>query len=156
MAKEFRIERSTTINAEPGVIYAQLANFHHWRAWSPYEDLDPNLKRTYSGPESGVGAVYGWSGKLKAGSGQMTIAEAVEPERLRINLDFTKPFKAHNVAEFTIAPSSSGGANTVTWAMTGPPNLLMRLLSPIFNMDKMVGKAFEKGLANLKRVTEEP
>ncbi|WP_072805545.1 SRPBCC family protein [Rhodococcoides yunnanense] len=148
----FLVERKTVISASPDKIHELLDNFHHWRSWSPWEDADPDLKRTYTGPDAGVGAAYSWSGNRKAGAGNMTITESKPGQLVQLTLVFTKPFKATNVTTFTIDPGASG--SEVTWAMTGKNNLLFSLVGKIFPMDKVVGKDFEKGLAQLKTQAE--
>lgn len=148
----FRIERGATIAAPPETVFPLIADFHRWTAWSPFEAGDPALQRTYAGPDSGVGAIYGWEG-TKAGAGRMEILEAPAPSKVLIKLDFSKPFEAHNTAEFTIAPTASGGS-AVTWAMYGPSTLVSKLMSLAFSMEKMVGPMFEKGLADMKTVAE--
>lgn len=148
----FRIERSTTIAAPPAVVYPLISDFHNWQAWSPWERLDPNLKRTYSGAPSGTGAVYGWEGTPKVGSGRMEILQANAPSDVRIQLDFLKPFEAHNTAEFTLR--SEGNGSRVTWAMYGPNPLMMRVMKLFMNMENMIGKDFESGLANMKGAAE--
>ncbi len=152
----FRMQRSVTISAPADVIYSHIADFHKWQAWSPWEQLDPDMTRTYSGAEAGVGAVYGWQSKGKAGQGRMTIREAAPAHRLLINLDFIKPFPATNSAEFLLQPvSGSGGDSTVvTWAMFGPSPFMSKLMGTIMNMDDLIGKDFERGLENLKHLSE--
>ena len=113
----FRIERSAVLKAPPEKIFALINDFHPWPAWSPWEKVDPALKRSYSGAPSGKGAAYAWEGNNKVGSGRMEILESVPASRIAIKLDFLKPFEAHNMAEFTLAPA--GGGTTVTWAMSG-------------------------------------
>ena len=147
----FRLERSATIAAPPDAIYPLISDFHEWRKWSPYENLDADLKRTYSGAPSGLGAVYEWDG-AKAGAGRMEITEATPSSRITIKLDFSKPFAAHNTAEFTLSPMEGG--TTVTWAMSGDSPYMAKLMGVFFSMDQLVGKDFETGLANLKAVTE--
>ena len=150
---QFHIERSTTIAAPPEVVYAKIVDFHQWEEWSPWEHLDPNMKRTIDGPESGVGAKYQWSGNDKAGEGSMTIVEAQPNERVKIDLEFIKPFKASNVATFMLAPEGQG--TKVVWSLDGRNNFMAKAFSVFMNMDKMVGGDFEKGLASLKNVSEE-
>ncbi|MDB5394024.1 MAG: polyketide cyclase [Rhodospirillales bacterium] len=148
----FRIERATRIAAAPEKIYPLVENFHRWVAWSPYEKLDPDLKRTYGGRASGKGAVYAWEGNGKAGAGRMEIIDTAAPAKVTITLDFSRPFVAHNIAEFTMMPE---GASTVTtWSMHGPQPLMAKVMTLFFNMDKMVGKDFESGLATLKTAAE--
>ncbi|CAN7563290.1 SRPBCC family protein [Variovorax sp. LjRoot84] len=149
----FRVERSTTIKAPPGKILPLISDFRNWRAWSPYENLEPEMKRTLSGPPSGKGAVYAWEGEGKAGAGRMEITEVVAPaSRVKIQLDFSKPFESHNTAEFTMQPE--GDATKLTWAMYGPNPYMAKLMQVFFDMDTMVGKDFETGLGNLKTAAE--
>ena len=144
----FRIVRSTLIKAPPEKIYALIEDFHKWRVWSPYENLDPALARTYGGPTSGLGSTYAWVGNNKAGAGRMEIVKATAPTELNIDLDFTKPFEAHHNATFTL--TSEGDATRVTWTMEGASPFMFKLMGLVFNMDKMIGQAFETGLATLK------
>ena len=152
MADTWTVERSTTIDAPAERVYEQLADFHRWRGWSPWEDLDPALQRDYSGPESGTGAVYRWSGNRKAGAGRMEIVRAVAGERVDIDLEFLKPFKARNDTSFVLTPQ--GGTTGVLWTMTGKKSVAMRVMSMFGGMDKMIGPDFEKGLSRLRSVTE--
>ena len=148
----FRIERQVAIKAPGEKIFDLIDNFRHWALWSPWEGIDPQLKRTHSGAEHGVGAAYAWEGNSKVGSGSMEILESVSPSRVRIRLDFLKPFEAHNQAEFTLA--ATGDTTTVTWAMTGPVAFPLKVMGLVMSMDSMVGKDFEKGLASMKAVAE--
>jgi uncharacterized protein YndB with AHSA1/START domain len=148
----FRIERSATINAPPDKIFAVLSDFHQWGGWSPWEHRDPALKRTFSGTERGKGAIYAWEGNKQVGSGRMEILEANAPSKLLIKLDFFKPFEAHNTAEFTMLPQ--GNATSVNWLMRGPAPFMSKVMQVFMSFDKMVGKDFETGLANLKQLTE--
>jgi hypothetical protein len=152
-SSEFLVERSTVIDASPDVVQPLLDDFRKWQAWSPWEDVDPDLKRTYSGPDSGVGASYAWEGNRKAGSGQMVITESVPGSKVVLDLNFLKPFKAENVTTFLLEPNGAG--TTVRWQMTGKNNLFFRIVGVVFPMDKMVGKDFEKGLAQLKAAAEQ-
>lgn len=148
----FRIERAVVIKAPPERIYVQVQDFKAWRAWSPWEKIDPALKRSYSGPQSGKRTAYAWEGNKDVGSGRMEIVESAVPSKIVIKLDFFTPFEAHNVAEFTFAPGEQG--TTVQWAMHGPSPYLSRLLDLAFDMDRMVGGQFETGLSNLKAIAE--
>lgn len=150
-AKTFHIARETTISAQPERIHALIDDFHEWQAWSPWEGLDPAMERTYAGADSGVGAVYAWKGNSKAGEGRMEILES-EPHHVGVDLHFAAPMKAHNRVDFTLTPVPEG--TRVEWAMTGPQNLVMRLMSAFWSMEKLVGPDFEKGLAQLKRTAE--
>ena len=147
----FRMQRVATMRAPPERIFSLLSDFRQWGAWSPWEHKDPALKRAYSGAASGVGAVYAWEGNKNVGKGRMEILEA-SPSKVVIKLDFLAPFEAHNTAEFSMQPL--GDATQVTWAMHGPAPLMSKVMQVFFDMDKMVGKDFEAGLANLKQATE--
>ncbi len=151
MADTFRIARSTTVAAPPDRIAPHIQDFHAWEKWSPYEKLDPRMKKTFSGAERGAGASYAWEGTSKAGAGSMTITAAT-PQKISIALHFTKPMRSENTAEFTLEPDGAG--TRVTWTMTGPKNLMMKVMSIFMNMDKMIGQAFEEGLGKLKELVE--
>ncbi len=148
----YTVERSTTIDAPQARIYDQIVDFHKWTSWSPWEDVDPELKRNYSGAESGTGAVYAWSGNRKAGQGRMAITNVAAPSMVQIDLVFEKPWKARNDILFTIEPEGSG--SRVTWAMTGKKTLMTKAMGVFTSMDKLIGPDFEKGLTRLKATTE--
>lgn len=149
---EFRIARSISINAPAEAVFAQLADFHLWNNWSPWDKMDPSMNRTYEGAASGEGAVYAWNGNKKVGSGRMEITEAVAPHRVSIQLDFITPFEAHNKTEFNV--EASNGVTNVTWAMTGKNNFMSKIMNVVMNMDKLVGADFERGLTALKGIAE--
>ncbi|KQW93814.1 polyketide cyclase [Massilia sp. Root418] len=148
----FTVTRSTTIKAAPEKIYPLISDFHNWKAWSPWEQLDPNMVRTFSGAPSGVGAVYGWEGNDQVGAGRMEITSASVPTRIGIKLDFLKPFDSHNTTTFTLEPK--GDSTTVVWTMSGPSAFITKLMGVFVSMDKMVGPDFEKGLASMKALAE--
>jgi hypothetical protein len=148
----YTVERSIRIEASPQEIFALVADFRRWTEWSPWEGLDPELQRTYSGSESGPGASYRWSGNRKAGQGEMTILKAVEPSLITVDLRFDKPFKARNDMSFGIEEEGSGTA--VQWAMTGKKTFVTRVMGIFKSMDALVGPDFEKGLAQLKVLAE--
>jgi hypothetical protein len=152
--EEFRIERSATVKAPPERIYPLIASLRAWGPWSPWEKKDPAMKRTFSGPDSGVGAAYAWEGNKDVGSGRMQITEAVAPGKVVIRLEFLTPFAATHTAEFSLQPN--GGATAITWAMYGKNNFLSKLIGVFMDMDKMVGADFEAGLAGLKTLAEKP
>jgi uncharacterized protein YndB with AHSA1/START domain len=147
----FRMERTITIKAPPEKINAFLSDFKQWAAWSPWEEKDPAMKRSYSGAVSGKGAVYGWEGNNKVGTGSMEVMD-VQPQKVTVKLDFLKPFEAHNTADFILEPQ--GDSTKVTWAMFGPSNYANKVMNVVFSMDKMVGPDFEAGLAKLKAAAE--
>jgi hypothetical protein len=132
--------------------FAQVNDFHNWDGWSPWAKLDPTMKQTYEGAPAGTGAIYTWVGNKQVGEGRMTITESRPNEFVRINLEFMRPFKATNTAEFSFKPD--GQNTTVTWSMTGSKNFIFKAMGLFMSMDKMVGKDFEKGLAGMKEIVE--
>lgn len=147
----FRIERAVRIEAPPTAVAPLIVDFRQWPQWSPWEKLDPALEREYSGAAAGAGAAYAWRGNSKAGQGRMEITAAT-PAAITIRLDFVKPFPAHNTAEFRLTPV--GSATDVDWAMFGPRPFMMKLFGVFMDLDKLVGKDFEAGLAAMKRAAE--
>ena len=148
----FSVQRAIDIRAPAERIFPLINDFHQWGSWSPWENKDPGMQRSFSGAASGKGAVYGWEGNNNVGSGRMEILEASAPSKILIKLDFLKPFEAHNTAEFTILPQ--GDATRLNWVMRGPASFMSKLMQVFMSLDKMVGKDFEIGLANLKNLTE--
>ena len=148
----FTIRRSTRIKAPPEKIFTNIDDFHKWNAWSPWEGLDPSMKRTHSGSPKGVGAVYEWDGNKKVGAGRMEITNISAPNKVTLKLDFSRPFEAHNTTEFQLQPN--GDSTDVVWLIQGPSPFMSKLMGVFVNMDKLIGKDFETGLANLKRVAE--
>jgi carbon monoxide dehydrogenase subunit G len=147
----FRMERSVVIKAPPEKIGAYLTDFKQWAAWSPWENKDPAMKRTYSGSNTGVGSVYDWTGNNNVGTGRMEIMD-VKTNKVTIKLDFLKPFEAHNTAEFAL--EQQGDSTKVVWAMFGPARYINKVMNVLVGMDKMVGPDFEAGLAKLKAAAE--
>ena len=148
----FAVSRSTTVIADPARVHGLINSFHAWTAWSPYEKLDPAMKRVHAGAPQGVGAIYEWEGNSKAGAGRMEIKEVQVPSRVAIQLDFTKPVEGHNIAELSLEPRAGG--TEVIWSMRGPSPYLMKLMGVFVNLDRMIGGDFETGLSNLKAVAE--
>ncbi len=146
----FANSREILINAHPETVHTILDDFHLWSGWSPWEEMDPDLKRTFSGPQKGVGSQYAWEGNKKVGTGRMEMEEST-PERIKIDLQFIKPFKASSKTIFELRPEGSG--THVVWTMTGERNLLMELAGKLY-FDKAIGKDFEKGLGKLKVLAE--
>ena len=147
MTSTYTVERSRTVQASPDEIRPLLTNFRNWRLWSPWEQVDQDLHSAYSGPEAGLGAHYAWNGNRKAGAGTMQIT-AMDERKVEIALEFLKPFKSRNTTTFVLEPLE-GDATRVTWHMLGPRTLIMKLMGPLMNLDKMVGGDFEKGLDRL-------
>jgi hypothetical protein len=152
----FSVQRATTVKAPPEAIFPLINDFHQWRTWSPYETKDPAMKRSFSGAASGKGAVYGWEGNKNVGSGRMEVLDTSMPSKIVIKLDFFTPFEGHNTAEFTMLPQgdATNAATNVTWLMHGPAPFMSKLMQIFINLDNMIGRDFEVGLANLKRLTE--
>lgn len=150
---QFQITRSTTIAAPAQTVFAHVNDLHKWEAWSPWAKLDPDARRIYEGAPEGPGAVFKWAGNKKIGEGSMTILENRPAERLKIRVEFVKPFRATNFAEFTFQPAGNN-KTAVTWSMTGTNNFLAKAFHLFINMDKMIGSDFEKGLASLKEISE--
>jgi uncharacterized protein YndB with AHSA1/START domain len=149
----FRVERRISILAPPEKVYPLIADFHRWAEWSPWEKLDPAMKRTHGGPPSGVGATYAWQGNGQVGAGRMEVKEATPAARVSIQLDFIEPFEGHNIADFTLAPGSAG-ATEVLWAMHGSSTFVTKLMGVFVSMDSMIGKDFEAGLSAMKAAAE--
>lgn len=148
----FEVVRTAETSADPARVHGLVNDFRAWREWSPWEGLDPHMERTYSGPATGVGSSYGWSGNRKAGAGSMRITGS-SPEEVRIALTFTKPMKASNELRFGLRPTLTGGTD-ITWAMTGEQTGIWGLIGRLYPMERLVGKDFERGLAQLKAVAE--
>lgn len=148
----FRVERAAMIAAPPATVFTQVDDLHNWRNWSPWQELDPNMTQTYTGPPSGAGASMAWSGNSKAGQGRMTVVESHLSDLVRIRLEFVKPFASSSESEFTFSPG--GDQTVVTWVMTGQNNLMFKSMHMVMSMDKMLGGDFERGLAKLKTVSE--
>ena len=149
---DFVVSRSTSIKAPADAIFPLINDFKRWPEWSPYEKLDPQMKRTLSGTDSGKGAAYAWEGNSKAGVGRMEIINSVPSSLVALKLDFEKPFRANNTVDFSLAPS--GGNTTVTWAMRGGRPFIAKLMGLFMNFDRLIGKDFEAGLGNLKSIAE--
>jgi hypothetical protein len=154
----FQVQRSIAINAPPERIYPLIADFKAWGAWSPWEKKDPNLKRSFSGTERGVGARYAWDGDKNVGRGSMEIVETSAPSRVALKLDFITPFEAHNDVVFSLQPQGQAAAlsTNVVWTMTGPTPFLGKIVHVFMNMDRMVGADFEAGLVAMKAAAERP
>ena len=149
---EFRVMRSAAIDAPASEVFTQVNDFHNWDAWSPWAKLDPAMKATFEGPAAGTGAVYKWSGNDEVGEGSMTLTESRPNDRIDIALTFIRPFACTNTTEFTFVPEGDG--TVVTWNMTGHLNFVCKAMHLFVDMDKMVGGDFEKGLTQMKSVTE--
>jgi len=150
----FEVSRSATIHAAPERIFALLADFRDWQSWSPYERKDPAMKRSFPGATSGVGALYRFDGNREAGTGELRIVEVEAPTKLAVTLTMTKPMACHNRVTFTLDPAPGG--TLVTWHMAGACPFMGKVMGTLFNMDRMVGGDFERGLSTLKQFAERP
>lgn len=150
--EDFKVTRSTTMNAPPERIFEQVNDFHKWDAWSPWAKLDPNMKTTYSGAAPGAGSSYTWVGNNDVGEGKMAITASHPSDHVAIDLEFIRPFSAKNITEFNLKPD--GDKTNVTWSMTGKNNFMAKGFGLVMNMDKLVGGDFDKGLAQMKAVVE--
>jgi hypothetical protein len=151
------VERATSISAAPDKIFPLINDFKHWGSWSPYEKKDPAMKRAFSGEASGKGAVYEWDGNNQVGKGRIEIIDTSAPSRITIKLDMFKPMEGHNIVDFTLEPrggATQPGNTQLTWAMRGDCSYMGKLMGLVCDMDKMIGKDFEAGLANLKTLAE--
>lgn len=149
---QFRVERSAAINAPASRIFSQVNNLHGWDAWSPWAKIDPDAKVTFEGPLSGIGAKMSWDGNRDVGQGSMKITESKPASRIVLQLDFIRPMEGTNTVEFTFKPE--GNHTLVSWSMSGKSNFIGKAVGLIFNCQKMIGEQYEKGLANLKAVSE--
>lgn len=150
--KTLQVQRSIAIQAPPEKIFTLIDDFHNWSRWAPQDKMDPSMNRTYSGAVRGQGAVSQWDSKGSAGKGRMAITRSLPPHAVSIQVDFVRPFEAHNINDFTLEPD--GAFTRVTWTMHGTNLYLMRIMSIFVNMDRIVGRHFESGLLNLKTVAE--
>ncbi|ANS80703.1 hypothetical protein SGUI_3307 [Serinicoccus hydrothermalis] len=150
----YRVSRTTRVEAAPERVFTELVDFRRWRDWSPWDGLDPEMERTYSGPKSGVGSGYAWDGDKHAGAGSMTITDTQRPSRVDLDLRFEKPFPSRSAIRFDLDAEEGGAATMVTWSMSGEHTGLMRVLGRVMSMDRLVGKDLEKGLAQLKDLAE--
>lgn len=148
----FSVVREADFKAAPNKVFAQINDFHNWSAWSPWEKMDPDMKREFSGAATGVGAKYAWVGNKKVGQGNMEITNSVPSKNMQLDLNFIKPFQASNVTEFTLTPNGKG--THVKWEMRGRAPFMFRVMGMFFSMDKIVGTDFERGLANLRGVVD--
>src|SRR5450432_2439033 len=149
----YHVERATRMAAPAAVIFAQLEDFKAWPAWSPWEKKDPQMKKTFSGPPTGVGSSYAWKGNKEVGSGRMSIVVSEPPSHIRYQLEFLEPFAAVAATGFTLVPQ--GDQTLVTWAMDGSNNFLGKVFSIFMDMNKLIGGDFETGLSALKTVAEQ-
>jgi hypothetical protein len=148
----FQVQRTQRISASPDKIFPLINNIHSMNTWNPFSEADPEIKITYSGPQSGKGARYEWTGNSKVGQGSIEIIDVAAPSRVALRLDTLKPMEGHHTVVFTLAPN--GSDTDVTWALTGERPFIGKVMDAVFNMDRMVGSQFEKGLGKLRAIAE--
>lgn len=148
----FQVQRSLRVNASPERVFPLINNLRGMNTWNPFVEADPNIKLDYSGPDSGKGARHEWVGNRQVGEGAIEITDATVPAKVTLKLDMRKPIAAQNTVVFTLVPN--GGSTVVTWAMTGERPYIGKVMDVFFNIDRMVGGQFEKGLAKLKAIAE--
>lgn len=149
---DYKVERSITIQAPADIVFTQVNDFHKWAAWSPWAKMDPQAKFTFEGAENGAGAIHTWDGNKNLGAGKMTIIESNPHSVIKIQLDFEKPMKSTSVADFKF--DHQNDQTTLTWTMSGKCNYMCKLMGLFMNMDKMIGGQFDKGLADIKAISE--
>ena len=149
---EFSVARTASFAAPAPVVFAQVNELKRWETWSPWQKKDPQAKNSYAGPAAGAGASMSWAGNKEVGEGRMTIVESRPAQLVRFKLEFFKPFAATNSAEFAF--KEEGGRTAVTWTMRGQNNFIGKAMCLVFDMDKMVGGDFEKGLAGIRHIVE--
>jgi hypothetical protein len=147
----FRVQRSASIKAPPEKLHGLINDMKVFNTWNPYNLKDPNVRGEYQGPQAGPGAVYHFAGNKEVGKGSIAIVDTA-PSKVTMKLDMIEPFEGHNIVEFLLAPK--GDSTEVTWAMHGPSPYLGKLIGLFMNMDRMIGRDFEAGLANLKARAE--
>jgi Polyketide cyclase / dehydrase and lipid transport len=152
----FQVQRTQRISASPEKIFPLINNMHNMNTWNPFSEADPDIKITYTGPDSGKGARYQWTGNNKVGEGSIEIIDVATSSRVALKLDMLKPIEGHNTVVFTLAPNGSDTlvSTDVTWAMTGERPFIGKVMDAVFNMDRMVGGQFEKGLDKLRAIAE--
>jgi hypothetical protein len=148
----YSVQRSATFKAAPDITFALVNDFHRWGEWSPWDKLDPNQKTTFEGAATGVGAKYGWSGNDQVGEGRMEIEESKANELVRIKLEFIRPFPSTSPTTFTFAPAAEGV--TVTWKMDATNDFMGKAFCLFVDMDAMLGKDFDSGLAAMGKIAE--
>ena len=147
---DFRVERSATLTASPAALFEQVNDHHKFAVWNPFMKLDPNVKNTYSGPDSGVGAVCSWDGNSDIGAGSSTITESKPGELVRMRMDWKRPIEGTSTVDFTFKPQ--GDKTVVTWAMYGKNGFIGKAVSLFMSCEKMCGPPFEQGLADLGKI----
>ena len=148
----FTVRRSIHIKAPQEKVFGMINDMVAWKSWSPWQTKDPGMRQTISPNSAGVGASQEWDGNSKVGTGRMTITDSVPHDRITLRLDFLKPFKATNMAGFVLREDAQG--TEVIWTITGPAPLISKIMDTLMNMDRMIGRDFEQGLANLKAISE--
>lgn len=148
---EVTTTRELEVFANADVIFPFINNVKKSYQWMPWADGDPGIEIQFSGPEEGVGSTSSWNGK-QMGVGTSVVVESITNQVVRTQLDYTKPFEMHQLAEVSLTPTSRG--TLVKWSATGHANFFFRLLRVFIDLDKIVGEQFDKGLSRLKVLAE--
>ena len=147
--KEYKIERSTVIAGSPDAVWPYVSSLKNFQLWSPWAEMDTATVIEYKGKEGEVGHGYTWESKV-TGKGEQTIT-AIEPSRsVTTDLHFIEPMENQSTSYFHLEPV--GDSTRVVWGLSGENGFVGRIFATFMNMDKMVGKDFEKGLDKLHTV----
>jgi len=149
----YRYERSVTIAAPADAVYEHVASLGAMDKWSPWNDLDPNVKKSIEGTDGAVGAVAKWEGNDDIGKGEQRLDTLVPGKLVRTHLTFLEPWQQECGAGIDLA--QAGDSTKVTWFMVGENNFMGKVMGVFMDMDAMIGKDFEKGLGRLKSIAEE-
>ncbi|MBA3828449.1 MAG: SRPBCC family protein [Taibaiella sp.] len=150
--KDGNITRTTVINAPQSVVFDQIVYFKNWPHWSPWYQMEPTATITYQGTDGQPGSSYTWTGD-KTGAGTMTNKDVMNNNTLKFDTHFTKPME--NTCPGSMKAEDAGNGQTkVTWSFDYHSPFPWNAMHAFMNMDKMVGKDFEKGLANMKAYVE--
>jgi effector-binding domain-containing protein len=149
------VERSMSMKADKAVLFDLVNDLHKWEMWSPWHDLDPNMKIKYNEIANGKGAKYEWTSENKnVGNGSMEIIDSKPNDEILIQMHFGEMGKP--TAKFNFL--KEGDATKVVWCFDGDCNEMPFYMIPMckyFNlfMDKMIGADYEKGLKRLDSVS---
>jgi len=149
----YRIERRASIAASTTALYARLVDLREWQRWSPWEQLDPRIERTFDGPTEGLGASYSFEGGVQVGKGRLTLTEAEPGRRVVYRVEFEKPWRTAITHEFQLA-TGEGGTTRMTWTLEGQHHFWGKLFALVTDVDHAVGGDMARGLQVLRELTE--
>jgi len=151
--KTYNVFRSVEIARPKSEVFEHLKYLKKQDEWSPWARKDPNMKKSFTGTDGEVGCVSHWSGNKDVGEGEQEITKIITGERIEGELRFMKPWKSTSDCYLQL-DDGSGGNTKVTWGFSGKNKFPMSIMMLFMNMDKMVGKDFDEGLASLKSQME--